>query len=93
MHLITDNGTLISKRSCDSMQITEDSRPSVFGTCFWQKTLANQSSILQIFAHSKFQNHQTTDSKVMGKTFIKQKVDFLTITFESVVTGQVESKL
>ena len=56
-------------------------------TCFWQTALENMSSILQIFSHSKFHNHQTTGSKVMAKklAFIEQKVNFLDRTFEPVV--------
>ena len=56
-------------------------------TSFLETALANKSSILQIFLQSKSGINQTTDSIVMAKkfTFSQQKVNFLALTFESVV--------
>ena len=56
-------------------------------TCFQQTALANKPWIMQIFSLSKFGLNLTTGSKVMAKklTFCWLKVNFLAITFETVV--------
>ena len=56
-------------------------------TLLLQTALANKSSILQIFPHSKFWINRITGSKVTARKLIfsQQKVNFLSITFEPVV--------